>query len=171
MATLLVTFVISRPVPVVYGDVIPEDPWCDANGATFEQPIRIALDGEALAIDLISVLPVPIPKPIPQIPTLFNKIGRDVISARSASLISTLPIPVPEPGRICEAIAAQNRALHRTELLEDKINMALDRGMIDAMTADLLLDVQGALQDQIMTLPTPIPDPADLCSTLPVPIP
>ena len=121
---------------------------------SFELPIRTALDGEVLSIDLISSLPVPVPMPALQTPRLFKNIGEDIIDARSWSLIASLPVPVPGPNN---AIAAQNRALHHLELLEDKINQAEENGWITADDAEELLYYQSDLVSLVGSLPVPVP--------------
>jgi len=167
ISIFLVAFTMGSSVPV-YGDIVG-DAWCDGydpENPTFEFPIRYALDAQVYTIDLIATLPTPIPNPLLQIPTEFQKIAGDVMEARSWSLVATLPTPIPNPPSSLPipipgpntAVAAQSRALHRVEHLGETIDQAYyAQGWITEEQFNDLSNIQLSLQNLIESLPVPIP--------------
>jgi len=166
ISIFLVAFTMGSS-STLYGDIVG-DAWCDVYdpaNPSFEFPIRYALDAEVYTIELISTLPTPIPKPLLQIPTEFQKIAGDVMEARSWSLVATLPTPIPNPPSSLPipipgpntAVAAQDRALHRVEHLGEKIDQVYGQGWITEEEFNDLTTIQVSLQSLIESLPIPIP--------------
>jgi len=160
VATLV--FIVSLTVLTILpgaltGDVI--DPWCDAIGETFEQPIKTALMGEGMTVEIMIALfdnGNEVPEPLRVIADKFRQISIHVIKCRSASLFA-IPFIWKTPRDLNQALAQQELASMKAANLTPKINRLGDRGLIPENDRQALLDLTADLWNQIGSMPIPVP--------------
>jgi hypothetical protein len=141
------------------------DLWCGTEGI-FEAPIKMALNGEAEALNranLVETLPLPIPNPavaqVNEIARLFNQVGVEIIEARSSELKEIFePLPDPDPPNLENQVRNHvEHALLFVELLQAKINKAEAKDVLSTEGAEVLRAYAGNARSLIEVIPITIP--------------